>query len=86
MSYTTALVTAYLVEAQTEISLAEYDDGPDAEGLIPVAQTLLAVVEKVLDIHGPTSAMNWCKGCMAPWPCKTRREVTAALLGETADG
>ena len=84
MSDTTALVTAYLVEAQTEITLAEYDDGPDAEGLIPVARTLLAVVEKVLARHSPIRAY-WCRECTTLHPCKTRREIIAALLGETAD-
>ena len=84
MSDTTALVTAYLVEAQTEITLAEYDDGPDAEGLIPLAHTLLAGVVTALEIHRPIRRY-WCQECQTSYPCKTRREVIAALLGEAVD-
>ena len=81
----TASVTVWLAETRAKIGLAEYGGPDDADGLIPVAQTLLAVVEKVLDIHGPTSAMSWCKACGTSYPCTTRREIIAALLGETVD-
>ena len=70
-------LTVWLDDARATIALVGFGGS--------VAQTLLAVVEKVLDIHGPTSAMSWCKACGTSYPCKTRREVTAALLGETSD-
>ena len=82
----TAPVTMWLAEAQAKISLAESGGSDDADGLIPVAHTLLTVVVKVLGIHSPILEY-WCKECTTTLhPCKTRREVTAALLGETDDG
>jgi hypothetical protein len=73
-----------VAEARAKIGLAEYGDGPDAEGLIPLAQTLLAGVVTALEIHRPIRRY-WCQECQTLYPCTTRREITAALLGETAD-
>ena len=45
---------------------------------------LLAVAEIALEIHRPIRRY-WCQECQTSYPCRTRREVTAALLGETVD-
>ena len=49
-----------------------------------VAETLLAAVETALRIHSPRRE-HWCEECTTLHPCTTRREIIAALLGETAD-
>ena len=84
MPDTTASVTVWVAEARAKIGLAEYSDGPDAEGLIPLAKSLLAAVTVTLDTHRPIRAY-WCQECQTSYPCKTRREVIAALLGEASD-
>jgi hypothetical protein len=83
VSDTTPPVTAWLDDAQ-DMMADPCCDRPDPD-LHLAAQTLLDVVEKVLDMHRPTSAMSWCKECSASYPCNTRREITAALLGEDSD-
>ena len=84
MPDTTASVTVWVAEARAKIGLAEYGDGPDAEGLIPLAHTLLAGVVTALEIHRPIRRY-WCQECSTLYPCTTRREITAALLRETVD-
>jgi hypothetical protein len=49
-----------------------------------VAETLLAAVTVTLDTHRPIRRY-WCQECSTLYPCTTRREITAALLGETID-
>ena len=73
-----------MAEARAKIGLAEYGDAPDAEGLIPLAQTLLAGVVTALTLHRPIRRY-WCQECQTLYPCTTRREITAVLLGETVD-
>ena len=53
-----------------------------AIGSIQDVSCLLAVTETALKIH---HGAYWCQECLTSYPCTTRREITAALLGETAD-
>ena len=75
-------VTAYLDDAQ-DMMADPCCDRPDPD-LHLVAQTLLAAVVTALEIHRPIRRY-WCQECQTLYPCTTRREITAALLGETAD-
>jgi hypothetical protein len=79
VSDTTDPVTAWLDDAGHVI--ADATGCPDAEGVVLVAETLLAVVKKVLAMHSPMPRY-WCKECTTLHPCTTRRKVTSALLGE----
>ena len=90
MSDTTTTVDAYLDDARDVIiDLIEARSAATGSidytaDVILVAQSLLAVVEKVLARHSPIRAY-WCRECTTLHPCTTRREIIAALLGETVD-
>jgi hypothetical protein len=84
VSDTTASVTVWLAEARATIAAARPRHDGNALGVTVVAQTLLAGVETALRIHSPIRAY-WCQECSTSYPCKTRREIIAALLGETVD-
>jgi hypothetical protein len=45
---------------------------------------LLAALEAVLALHRPDHhKVRQCEFCQSNWPCRTYRDVRAALLGET---
>ena len=56
-----------------------------AIGSVQDVPVLLAAVETALRIHSPRRE-HWCEECTPLHPCTPRREITAVLLGETADG
>ena len=87
MTDTTDPVTAWLDDARDTIAdVIPHPDLPFAVTgrIYDVAETLLAAVTVTLDTHRPIRAY-WCQECQTSYPCKTRREITAVLLGETAD-
>ena len=89
MSDTTTSVTVWLAEVRDTIALVEFGS-PDEDAyvaddiLVPVAESLLTGVVTALEIHRPIRRY-WCQECQTSYPCNTRREITAALLGETVD-
>ena len=67
---------------------AEYWPGAADAAFITSARTdvpaLLGALEAVLALHRPDHhKVRQCEFCQSNWPCRTYRDVRAALLGET---